>query len=53
MGKEKILSFEYCGKEVRGFISGDEDVQLGTEICITLKKRGVFVFDSANGERIQ
>lgn len=53
MGKEKILSFEYCGKEVRGFISGDEDVQLGTEICITLKKRGVFVFDSTNGERIQ
>lgn len=52
MGKENIAYFGFLGQEVRAILTGDEDLTLGQEINISLKKRGVFLFDSETGERL-
>lgn len=52
MGKENIAYFEFLGQEVRAILTGDEDLKLGQEIKIGLKKRGVFLFDGETGEKL-
>ena len=51
MGKEIITSFVLAGKEVRGYMNSDVELQRDQEIGIRFKKTGVFVFDHESGER--
>ena len=51
MGKEVITSFVLGGKEVRGYMNSDAELERDQEIGISFKKTGVFVFDYESGER--
>ena len=51
MGKEIITSFILAGKEVRGYMNSDVELQRDQEIGIRFKKTGVFVFDRESGDR--
>ena len=51
MGKEVITSFVLGGKEVRGYMNSDSELERDQEIGISFKKSGVFVFDYESGER--
>ena len=51
MGKEIITSFILAGKEVRGYMNSDIELQRDEEIGIRFKDSGVFVFDYESGER--
>lgn len=53
MGKERIISFDYLGTEVRGFTAGESEIDAGEKIAVELKKRGVFVFNQETGERLK
>ena len=51
MGKEVITSFDLAGKEVRGYMDANAELQRDQEIGIRFKNSGVFVFDYESGER--
>ena len=51
MGKEVITSFNLAGKEVRGYMDSNAELERDQEIGIRFKKSGVFVFDYESGER--
>lgn len=52
INKDELSILEICGQELRGFISGDYPLTIGGEIEISLKNRGVFLFDRETGERL-
>lgn len=52
MGKENIAYLKLGNKEVRAIVSGDEELVPGSKVSVSLKNRGVFIFDSENGERL-
>lgn len=52
INKDELSVLELCGQQMRGFISGEYDLPIGTEMDISLKKRGVFLFDEETGERL-
>ena len=52
MGKDNIVYFDFSGTEVRGFSNNDEDFSAGDEIKISLKKHGVFLFETETGKRL-
>lgn len=52
INKDELSILEVCGQELRGFISGDYPLTIGGEIEISLKNRGVFLFDRETGERL-
>ena len=43
---------EIEGQQCRGFIAGDIPLALGQDIDLSLKRRGVFLFDAETGERL-
>lgn len=52
INKDELSVLELCGQQMRGFISGEYDLPIGAEMDISLKKRGVFLFDEETGERL-
>jgi ABC-type spermidine/putrescine transport systems, ATPase components len=53
MGKEELLHIKLGKFELRGYISGEEKRKVDDEIKISLKNKGVFLFDTETGERLQ
>ncbi|MGI6740587.1 MAG: ABC transporter ATP-binding protein [Brevefilum sp.] len=51
MGKEELFHLKIGEQEVRGYLSTDKELNIGDEIPIGLKKKGVFLFDQVTGER--
>lgn len=52
INKDELSILKIAGQELRGFISGDYPLTIGGEIEISLKDRGVFLFDRETGERL-
>ncbi len=52
INKDELSVLELGGQRIRGFISGEYPLRIGQEIEISLKNRGVFLFDEATGERL-
>ena len=52
INKDELSVLELCGQRMRGYISGEYSLPIGEEIEISLKKRGVFLFNEETGERL-
>lgn len=52
INKDELSVLEIEGQQCRGFISADYPLNIGDEIDIDLKRRGVFLFDAETGERL-
>ena len=52
INKDELSVLEIEGQFMRGFISGEYPVEQDGPLTISLKKRGVFLFDEATGERL-
>lgn len=52
INKDELSVLEICNQQMRGYISGEYYLPIGGEIEISLKKRGVFLFDEETGERL-
>ena len=52
INKDELSVLEIAGQQCRGFIPGEVPLALGQEIEISLKQRGVFLFDAETGERL-
>ena len=53
MGKEEMAYLRFGECDFRAYIDSDEGLKKGDSVCLSLKKRGVFVFDLETGERIR
>ena len=53
MGKEEMAYLNMGGIDFRAYIDSDEGLRPGDTIHLSLKKRGVFLFDRETGERIR
>ncbi|MCR4578786.1 MAG: ABC transporter ATP-binding protein [Treponema sp.] len=54
LGKERILYVRFAdNNEARLILPSDFEVELGQKIFLTLKKKGVFLFDKASGKRLE
>ena len=53
MGKEKMVYLKLGDFEVRAYIDSDHDLNAGDRVKLGLRRKGVFVFDAATGERIR
>ncbi|MDO5300046.1 MAG: ABC transporter ATP-binding protein [Clostridia bacterium] len=53
MGKEEMAYLKLGNCDFRAYIDSDEGLKQGDTVHISLKKRGVFVFDRETGERIR
>ena len=51
MGKEELIHLKIGAQEIRGYLSSDRELQIGDQISIGLKPKGVFLFDESTGER--
>ena len=52
INKDELSVLEIEGQQCRGFIAGDVPLALGQDIDLSLKRRGVFLFDAETGERL-
>lgn len=52
INKDELSVIELCGQSARAFISSDYPLKVNDEIRISLKKRGVFLFNEDTGERL-
>ena len=52
INKDELSVLQIAGQQCRGFIPGEVPLALGQEIEISLKQRGVFLFDAETGERL-
>ena len=52
VNKDELSVLELCGQRMRAFISSDYPIGIGDEIGISLKNRGVFLFNEETGERL-
>ena len=52
INKDELSVLEIERQQCRGFISADYPLNIGDEIDIDLKRRGVFLFDAETGERL-
>lgn len=52
LGKEQIIYSKIQDSEVRIILNNDENYKLGDKIKLSLKNKGVFIFNSINGERL-
>ncbi len=52
INKDELSVLEIEGQQCRGFIAGDIPLALGQDIDLSLKRRGVFLFDAETGERL-
>ena len=53
MGKEEMAYFTFGGCDFRAYIDSEEGLRKGDTVRLSLKKRGVFLFDRETGERIR
>ena len=53
MGKEEMAYFTFGGCDFRAYIDSEEGLRKGDAVRLSLKKRGVFLFDRETGERIR
>lgn len=53
MGKEEMAYLRFGGTDLRAYINADEGLKVETNVRLSLKQRGVFVFDLETGERIK
>ena len=53
MGKEELVHINLGNFELRGYISVDKKRKVDDEINISLKNKGVFLFDAETGDRLQ
>ena len=53
MGKEEMTYLRFGECDFRAYIDSDEGLKKGDSVRLSLKKRGVFVFDLETGERIR
>jgi len=52
INKDELSVLDIEGQQCRGFIGADYPINVGDEIDIGLKRRGVFLFDAETGERL-
>ena len=52
IGKDELSVLDIRGQHIRGYISGDYPIRRGDALEISLKNRGVFLFDAETGERL-
>lgn len=52
INKDELSILNIAGQELRAFISGDYPLVVGGGIDISLKDKGVFLFDTQTGERL-
>ena len=52
LGKDEMAQFQIGSTVVRAFISADYGLRKGETVNVTLKKRGVFLFNAETGERL-
>lgn len=52
MGKEKILTLNFFENIVHAILNTDEELNAGDKIQVSLKNKGIFVFDSKTEERL-
>ncbi|MDD7175311.1 MAG: ABC transporter ATP-binding protein [Clostridiales bacterium] len=53
MGKEEMAYLRFGECDFRAYIDSDEGLKKGDSVRLSLKKRGIFVFDLETGERIR
>ncbi|MGI6726906.1 MAG: ABC transporter ATP-binding protein [Christensenellales bacterium] len=53
MGKEEMAILSFGGVHFRAYLSADYGLKAGDLVSLSLKNRGVFVFDRQSGERYQ
>ena len=53
MGKEEMAYFTFGGCDFRAYIDSEEGLRKGDTVRLSLKRRGVFLFDRETGERIR
>ena len=53
MGKEEMAYLRFGTSEFRAYISVEDGLKTGQMVNVALRKRGVFLFDTETGERIQ
>ncbi len=52
MGKEEIITLKFMNQTVRAIINSDQDFNVGQKINFGIKNKGVFLFNSSNGEKL-
>lgn len=52
MGKEQIITLKFFNTQVRAILNTDKQLELGQKISLSLKNKGVFLFDEKTGERL-
>ena len=53
MGKEEMAYLTFGGTDFRAYIDSEEGLRKGDAVRLSLKHRGVFLFDRETGERIR
>ena len=53
MGKEELAFVKVGNQTIRVYLSSDYDYNIGDEVNIKLRNKGVFLFDKESGERIR
>ena len=53
MGKEEMAYLTFGGTDLRAYIDSEEGLRKGDAVRLSLKRRGVFLFDRETGERIR
>ncbi|MDR1795748.1 MAG: ABC transporter ATP-binding protein [Erysipelotrichaceae bacterium] len=53
MGKEEIVALRIGDTLLRGYIDASHKIKIGDEVPVSLRSRGVFLFDSHSGVRLQ
>ena len=53
MGKEEMAYLTFGGTDFRAYIDSEEGLRKGDAVRLSLKRRGVFLFDRETGERIR
>ena len=53
MGKEEMAYLTFGGTDFRAYIDSEEGMRKGDAVRLSLKRRGVFLFDRETGERIR
>ena len=53
MGKEEMAYLTFGGTDFRAYIDSEEGLRKGDAARLSLKRRGVFLFDRETGERIR
>ena len=53
MGKEEMAYLTFGGTDFRAYIDSEEGLRKGDAVRLSLKNRGVFLFDRETGERIR